>query len=428
MDFFSDLLPYFDPRVLLADNEFAQGAMLAGLLAWAGYQLRALPQKAGALVKRRFTAKLEVRDPEPFDALAYHLSTLDYATEGCRRLAVSVDADRAYDDGPRRVGESAPMGSLVFAPARGLHVFWDGRWPYWLTRETEGQEAGADQKKGFMQREYFVLNTLGGDAGRLRSFMERAYGAFRARERPTVDVFTLASWDWVRLKDAAPRPLDSVVLAPGLKEEIVADLSRFLSLRQAYAERGVPYRRGYLVEGVPGTGKSSLARALAHHFGLNLYVLSLKGRGLDDGDLIQRMQAVRPGSIVLMEDVDCVVPDRETEDGVTLAGLLNAVDGVAAPEHVVFFYSTNDASGLDSALLRKGRIDRRYTLGPAGPEQVAALAKRACPDVSAEAVAALFGGVEVPPCDVQDALGVEPITAGECLSRLRALVTAVPVE
>lgn len=52
-----------------------------------------------------------------------------------------------------------------------------------------------------------------------------------------------------------------------------------------YAERGIPYRRGYLLYGPPGTGKSSFISALAGHIGYSICMLSLSERTLDDDRL-----------------------------------------------------------------------------------------------------------------------------------------------
>lgn len=66
------------------------------------------------------------------------------------------------------------------------------------------------------------------------------------------------------------RPLDSVVLARDLAERILDDVREFIDNPQWYYDRGIPYRRGYLLYGPPGCGKSSFITALA---GKNLWRL-----------------------------------------------------------------------------------------------------------------------------------------------------------
>jgi chaperone BCS1 len=59
------------------------------------------------------------------------------------------------------------------------------------------------------------------------------------------------------------RPLQSVILDEGVKEKIVEDVRDFLDSGKWYYDRGIPYRRGYLLYGPPGSGKSSFIQALA---------------------------------------------------------------------------------------------------------------------------------------------------------------------
>ena len=76
--------------------------------------------------------------------------------------------------------------------------------------------------------------------------------------------------------------------------------------------------------------------------------------------------------MLLIEDVDCVFKtERTTTDqtGVTLSGLLNALDGVSSREGRVLFLTTNHPDRLDSALIRPGRVDRKIELGHASPDQ-----------------------------------------------------------
>ena len=81
------------------------------------------------------------------------------------------------------------------------------------------------------------------------------------------------------------RELGSVVLPEGKKEEIVNDVHRFLSRGTWYAKRGIPYRRGYLLHGAPGSGKTSFITALAGSLDFNICLLNLAERGMTDDKL-----------------------------------------------------------------------------------------------------------------------------------------------
>lgn len=72
---------------------------------------------------------------------------------------------------------------------------------------------------------------------------------------------------------------------PALKQAIVDDAREFLSSEQWYSDRGIPYRRGYLLYGSPGSGKTSFIYALAGELGHNIYVINLSSRGLTDSTL-----------------------------------------------------------------------------------------------------------------------------------------------
>jgi mitochondrial chaperone BCS1 len=81
------------------------------------------------------------------------------------------------------------------------------------------------------------------------------------------------------------RPITSVVLDYGISERIVADCKEFILNPKWYADRGIPYRRGYLLHGPPGCGKSSFITALAGEIEFGICLLNLSERGLTDDRL-----------------------------------------------------------------------------------------------------------------------------------------------
>ncbi|KMP07674.1 chaperone BCS1 [Coccidioides immitis RMSCC 2394] len=177
------------------------------------------------------------------------------------------------------------------------------------------------------------------------------------------------------------RPLDSVILEAGVKERIVADVKDFIGSASWYHDRGIPYRRGYLLHGPPGTGKSSFIQALAGELDYDIAILNLSERGLTDDRLNHLLSIIPSRTLVLLEDVDAAFSTRRVQadaDGyrganVTFSGLLNALDGVASAEERIIFLTTNHVERLDEALVRPGRVDMTVRLGEATRYQAAQL-------------------------------------------------------
>lgn len=189
-------------------------------------------------------------------------------------------------------------------------------------------------------------------------------------------LYICSKWGgWSRRNDLPVRSLSSVVLRKGQKESLVFDLESFFNHEKTYNDLGVPWHRGYLFYGPPGTGKTSLARALGEHFGLDTYYIPLSDLQ-EDGNLIQAIADVPARSILLLEDIDSVNAAKNTDgeqSGISIGGLLNALDGVITPHGLVTIMTTNHIDDLDSRLIRAGRADRHERFDSLSYEQLVAL-------------------------------------------------------
>jgi mitochondrial chaperone BCS1 len=145
------------------------------------------------------------------------------------------------------------------------------------------------------------------------------------------------------------------------ERELFADLDRFLKSRDLYRQRGIPWRRGYLLYGPPGTGKSSLIQAIASFYDRQLVSLSLTD--MDDSALLRAWSEITATSIIALEDIDSVFEGRRPLGELSFSALLNTLDGAGAVEGSIVIMTTNHRELLDPALIRPGRCDRQFELG-----------------------------------------------------------------
>ena len=216
----------------------------------------------------------------------------------------------------------------------------------------------------------------------IKKFLDevRAYGRKVSVSSITVFRTRPNSRDLVRWSSVASRPsrdISTVILHKHKKQTILRDINEYLHphTRQWYANHGIPYRRGYLFSGPPGTGKTSLASAIAGVFGLDIYVLSLLDPTMTESQFIRLFSEVPTRCVVLLEDVDAAGLNRGDQEpsqdstlsrsvnttpastSVSLSGLLNAIDGVSSHEGRILIMTTNVPQQLDRALIRPGRVD-----------------------------------------------------------------------
>ena len=80
---------------------------------------------------------------------------------------------------------------------------------------------------------------------------------------------------------------------------------------------GIPYRRGFLLHGPPGSGKTSFIQALAGKLSYNICVLNLSQRGLMDDKLNHLLMNAPERSFILLEDIDAAFNKRvkSSDDG-----------------------------------------------------------------------------------------------------------------
>ena len=130
-------------------------------------------------------------------------------------------------------------------------------------------------------------------------------------------------------------------------------------------------KRTYLLEGLPGTGKTTLIVGIASHFNLNISVIDFSS-GIDDCSIMNAITGLDKNQILLIEDIDCFFEKREkkTESSITFSTFLNVMDGIFRRSGLITFLTTNHKEKLDNALLRVGRIDYIINFTYCSKEQI----------------------------------------------------------
>lgn len=372
-----------------------------------------------------------------------------------------------------------------YEPYYGRHIFWHGGQPFILkrSRRPPQQSVQINWSRTQASDDYLQIDCLGRSTLPIQKLLHDVKIASIERKRHITTIRHPSiggryGGSWYKTASRTSRPLSTVILAAEQKTAIIEDMNEFLHPSSAgwYARRGIPYRRGYLFHGPPGTGKTSLSFALAGLFGLDVHALSLQEPTLTEADLMSLFNALPRRCVVLLEDVDAAglvreegeegkekegekkkaakkhrgeqngdgqdkkktegekadgkdgdssekgkaaastaaesytladlakelktlttaaqntqrpaararngrrgpvapapgtgMPGEKVGTGISLSGLLNAIDGVASHEGRVLIMTTNHPDKLDAALVRPGRVDRKVGFNLAMREEV----------------------------------------------------------
>ena len=180
---------------------------------------------------------------------------------------------------------------------------------------------------------------------------------------PRGEVLVFMEGSWARSEELynaiKSSSFDNLILPPELDRELRDDLDHFLASRAVYERYGIPWKRGILLMGPPGNGKTHTVKALINRANIPcLYVKSFKERyGSEHGNMRKVFERARETTpcLLIFEDLDTLLTEENR------SFFLNEIDGFEANTGVIVVATTNHAERLDPAIIdRPSRFDRKY--------------------------------------------------------------------
>lgn len=206
---------------------------------------------------------------------------------------------------------------------------------------------------------------------RPRSMRNKFYEEFcRWHTKETVDpgYFKFNEWgNAYKIKGMKERPLESIFM--GEKDLVRVDnaVAQSFEPDERFDKLGRNKTIGILLEGPPGTGKSSLIQALASKYKKDIYYVDFSSKEGSFSSILSAVSGLPKNTFIVMEDIDCYeCTHKRNEDASKssqLATVLRMIDGIDLPDNSIIFATTNNVDILDEALTRPGRFDVQIHMG-----------------------------------------------------------------
>lgn len=346
--------------------------VLAGMVTLYGvgvftYLFKSLPMRFYNYVKSQFLVNVVIQNHDHMFIYFTDWLEKDEKVWRCKNF-IAYSAYKQEGD-KHRLYPSVKIGF-------GNHLVIYKRWPYFVSRSEKDLNNSKETK------ELLSITTFGINSNRIHKMLKDVLP--KPEVKKEIHIYERDGQYWRCTNKVAKRNMDSVALPNTTLTTLKAHIHQFLNSKDWYKKFEIPYRTGVILEGPPGTGKTSTSLAICGEFNCDLYIVNLSSTS--DTTLGKMFKDIPNKAVVLIEDIDSykvattrepvrTKPSEQPKDPAdmiaeevkapvegffdmgSLSGLLNAIDGVASSEDRILIATTNHIEKLDKALIRPGRFE-----------------------------------------------------------------------
>ncbi len=337
---------------LIKTNSLLQAGLGVSGFGLVSFWIRDVPLKLFTFLKRQSTVELTIQN---YDSVFYDL--LNWIKEKNQHKNF-----RSLKLNNGRYGQDE---DAIASMGYGNHIIWyKGR--MLLISYNKEKESISDKIK-----ESITIRKL----GRNKNIYEAIINELKQKKDDDLKVYTRKDNYWGNAMNYKKRNMNSIFIEQKKKDLILNNLQKFIQKEDWYIKSGIPYQYGILLYGKPGTGKTSLIKAIASYLDYNIYYLSsskLYNIQSCFADLPEK-------SIMVIEDIDgnSVIQKRKVKNKnsaptdttleqfklFNISDILNSLDGLCNTHNRILICTTNHLKHLDNALIRPGRFDILINIG-----------------------------------------------------------------
>lgn len=350
-------------KVYMDFNSILNAGIVLSLLTYIGYQLKSIPEFILNWIKRKITFSVTIDEG---DELYLYIERWlrDCHQKNYRNIEASLnpsklgdfsnldnDDDRCFkhDDSTDKLYIWQYDDDFIISH-RGKRIL--------IGKGREKLEGAKDLKNAFLNR--YTLKGFWAKSqilDLLQTIIDYNQ-KFKVLKVPTI--WTNAEWNEWQYSGKVTNKDFSNIFFDG-KKELIQDLDLFKSNSDWYKKRGITYKRGYLLWGKPGNGKTATIQAIAKHLARDIYYLSLKDLE-KDSQLTRLFSRLGDNSILVIEDIDAQIKGRTVDSQLSFSIILNCLDGLLSHWGLITIMTSNHPENLDPALIRRGRIDKKIKI------------------------------------------------------------------